>query len=185
MPLTSLSRSSAALWKNLPLVSYTLKKYAGFAIARYGWEDMFQVGCVGLVKGAAKYNPSRGAFSTYAVRAIRSEILTHCRRQLAQKRVPPNGSQSMDQPAACQLPADPAADVEARYYASDLLAFLHAEAKSSPRSGIVVRAALGRINQREAARRLGVSQPQVSRLVKSLRQRVSGFQNPPNTGGSQ
>ena len=56
---------------NIKLVNYFINKY-------YHWikgnEDMYQLGCLGLVKAAQKWNPGRGAFSHFAGLMIRREI---------------------------------------------------------------------------------------------------------------
>ena len=57
---------------NLGLVHACARRFAGRG-AEY--DDLFQAGCVGLVKAAAAFDPSRGyAFSTYAVPVILGEI---------------------------------------------------------------------------------------------------------------
>ena len=56
--------------KNLPLVSYVLQKYY------HKWnEDMFQTGCLGLVRAVKTYNSNKNmAKSTYYVSCIKNEI---------------------------------------------------------------------------------------------------------------
>lgn len=68
---------------NLKLVSYVIKKYYPGHI---GDEDMFQCGCIGLMKAAQKYDESRGAFSTYASLFIRMDIKVSIRDKYALKR---------------------------------------------------------------------------------------------------
>jgi RNA polymerase sigma factor (sigma-70 family) len=43
-------------------------------IGIFTYEDLFQIGCVGLVKAADTYMPGPVRFSTYAYRLIRNEI---------------------------------------------------------------------------------------------------------------
>lgn len=65
--------------ENLPLVSFVIKRYyPGFA-----WdEDLFQVGCMGLLYAVRKFNPDKGvAFSTFAVRCIRTHIMSLLRNR--------------------------------------------------------------------------------------------------------
>ena len=40
----------------------------------YSYDDLFQIGCIGLCKAAAQYQPGRAVFSTYAYIAIRNHI---------------------------------------------------------------------------------------------------------------
>ena len=57
---------------NLGLVHACANRFRGRGVE---YEDLFQAGCLGLVKAANGFDPSRGfAFSTYAVPAILGEI---------------------------------------------------------------------------------------------------------------
>jgi RNA polymerase sporulation-specific sigma factor len=57
---------------NIRLVHWVLQRFSGRG---YDMEELFQVGTVGLVKAARRYEPGRGlAFSTYAVPLILGEI---------------------------------------------------------------------------------------------------------------
>lgn len=63
--------------KNLPLVSSISKK---FIIRGYDYEDIFQIGCIGLVKAVNNFNSSFNVkFSTYAVPMILGEIRRYIR----------------------------------------------------------------------------------------------------------
>ncbi len=58
--------------ENLGLVHACANKFRGRGIE---YEDMFQAGCIGLIKAADGFDPARGfAFSTYAVPVILGEI---------------------------------------------------------------------------------------------------------------
>ena len=58
--------------ENLGLVHSCCRRFAGRHIE---YEDMFQVGCMGLLKAARDFDASRGfKFSTYAVPVILGEI---------------------------------------------------------------------------------------------------------------
>lgn len=57
---------------NLPLVHSLCKRFVGRGIE---YDDLFQMGCVGLVKAADGFDETRGlCFSTYAVPVILGEI---------------------------------------------------------------------------------------------------------------
>ena len=43
-------------------------------IGIYGYDDLFQIGCIGLCKAADTYKPGKSRFSTYAYVIIRNEI---------------------------------------------------------------------------------------------------------------
>lgn len=62
---------------NLPLVRYVLKRFQDRS-AEY--EDLYQYGCMGLVKAVDRFDPSYEArFSTYAVPVIMGEIRRYLR----------------------------------------------------------------------------------------------------------
>ncbi|NMB41558.1 MAG: sigma-70 family RNA polymerase sigma factor [Firmicutes bacterium] len=64
---------------NLPLVHAICKRYYYLKIVDY--DDLFQEGCIGLLKALGKYNPGKGIkFSTYAVPYILGEIRSCLRR---------------------------------------------------------------------------------------------------------
>ena len=58
--------------QNLPLVHSLCKRFCGRGIE---YEDLYQAGCIGLIKAADAFDSSKGfAFSTYAVPVIMGEI---------------------------------------------------------------------------------------------------------------
>lgn len=71
--------------ENLALVHFIIWKY----FPGYGRdEDMFQTGCIGLIRAANKFDPDRDIeFSTYASRAIRNEIGMHLRKLDKRKKI--------------------------------------------------------------------------------------------------
>ena len=50
------------------------------ALGCYTYDDLFQIGCIGLCKAAQTDRPGRGAFSTYAYILIRNEIYNELER---------------------------------------------------------------------------------------------------------
>lgn len=63
---------SAAINDNIGLVRACAGRFKGKGIE---YDDLYQAGCVGLVKAADRFDPSRGfCFSTYAVPVIIGEI---------------------------------------------------------------------------------------------------------------
>ncbi|MGE5553174.1 MAG: sigma-70 family RNA polymerase sigma factor [Betaproteobacteria bacterium] len=63
--------------RNLKLVRSVVARFRRVATEE---EDLFQLGCVGLVKAVDRFDPRRGvAFSTYAVPHIAGEILSYLR----------------------------------------------------------------------------------------------------------
>lgn len=65
--------------RNLRLVSHIMKKYYSQTSDQ---EDLISIGTIGLIKGIATFDPSKGArLATYAARCVENEILMHFRSQ--------------------------------------------------------------------------------------------------------
>lgn len=75
-PLTELQRRKVE--ENMGLVGLVIKeRVRGIdQIGIFSYDDLFQVGTIGLCKAAQTDRPGRGAFSTYAYRLIYNEIMT-------------------------------------------------------------------------------------------------------------
>lgn len=56
--------------------------------SRMSFQDMFQFGCIGLMRAIDLYDPSRGAFSTYATYWIKQAIQRGCDKDETVIRVP-------------------------------------------------------------------------------------------------
>lgn len=56
---------------NLNLVKYIANQYLGNGVS---FEDLFQDGCVALIRAVDGYNPTKGKFSAYATRAIKNKL---------------------------------------------------------------------------------------------------------------
>lgn len=70
--MSSFSDKNSLVTQNIGLVHSCANRFRGRGTE---YEDLFQAGCVGLVKAAAGFDPSKGfKFSTYAVPAILGEI---------------------------------------------------------------------------------------------------------------
>lgn len=62
---------------NMGLINLAAKRYTGFGV---DYEDLFQIGAIGLVKAARAYDSEKNIkFSTYAVTKIIGEIKTYLR----------------------------------------------------------------------------------------------------------
>lgn len=71
---------------HLPLVRAAARRYAGTAES---FDDLVQVGAIGLIKAADRFDPSRGvAFRTFATPAIEGEIRRHLRDRSSALRIP-------------------------------------------------------------------------------------------------
>jgi len=74
--------------KHFRLVYHVINKYRYRPTDIYDLDDLFQIGCIGLIKAIENYDPSRGTkFSTHAAIWIRSALgqaLKKCERQKRQ-----------------------------------------------------------------------------------------------------
>lgn len=74
---------------NLNLVYYTLHKYFHINPGHHEYEDLFQEGCIGLIKAAIRFDESRGfQFSTYASHMISGQIRRYKRDKSNLVRIP-------------------------------------------------------------------------------------------------
>ncbi|MBE6716003.1 MAG: sigma-70 family RNA polymerase sigma factor [Ruminococcaceae bacterium] len=70
--MSNSSENNALITENIGLVHSCAIRFKGRGVE---YEDLFQAGCVGLIKAAAGFDPDKGfRFSTYAVPAILGEI---------------------------------------------------------------------------------------------------------------
>ncbi|MCH5353373.1 MAG: sigma-70 family RNA polymerase sigma factor [Acutalibacter sp.] len=70
--MTSTTEQERFIEENLGLVHLCAKRFSGKGVE---YEDLFQAGCVGLVKAAEHFDSGRGVkFSTYAVPVILGEV---------------------------------------------------------------------------------------------------------------
>lgn len=76
----TLEERNELILQNMPLVTSIVKKMYCDPHAYYDKADMYQEGCLGLLKAAERFDPDRGfAFSTYAVPMIHGEIMRFVR----------------------------------------------------------------------------------------------------------
>ena len=72
----------------LPLVRRIAQRYVHSAVQNH-YEDLVQVGCIGLIRAIDRFDSSRSAsFKTYASHAISSEIRHYLRDQVATVKLP-------------------------------------------------------------------------------------------------
>lgn len=164
---------------NLPLVTFIVKRYAD---GRMEFEDMFQIGCVGLVSAANTFDPELGyKFSTYAGSCITTELYKEFRLEQRRNRAT---VLSLDQPDLIKedirlMDTIPTEDTTEVVVSSEFNNYLRGCIDKLPeRWGAVLSYKYLRgMTQREVSKILGVSQPQVSRLegkaLKAMRKFIS------------
>lgn len=52
----------------------------------FGYDDLFQEGCIWLCKAAATYDPGGASFPTYAQKVVENGLRTYCRLQRSKER---------------------------------------------------------------------------------------------------
>jgi RNA polymerase sigma-B factor len=130
-------------------------------------DDLIQAGCVGLIHAVDRHDPARGAFEAYAIPTIRGEIQRHLRDRGSPLRVPPRVLAEAGRPRLDPLaeddgpPADPIPAVDARLTVAAALRRLPLHERR-----ILVLWLYGERSQRSIAHEVGISQIQVSRLLR-------------------
>lgn len=75
--------------ENQGLIDFAIRRFYADTARLLGHEDMFSVGCIGLVKAARDYDASRGtAFATMAVTYIRTELHRFARENHSMLHIP-------------------------------------------------------------------------------------------------
>ena len=153
----------------LPLVRALARR---FASRGEQFEDLAQVGAVGLIKAIDRYDPRRGSSLTaYAVPTIVGEIRRHLRDSTQPLRVPrQNGEQRVVvQSVALDADAPSSRDVRAErgLELGEERALIEAGLRALPRRQrrIVQLHYFANLSQRGIASELGLSQVHVSRLL--------------------
>ena len=81
IPLTNEQQQLVA--DNLSVVRWTIWEsfHVNESIYGFGYDDLYQEGCIWLCHAAASYNPARAQFQTYAKKVVRNGLLSYCRVQ--------------------------------------------------------------------------------------------------------
>ena len=174
------------IYGNLRLVLSVIHRFAG---KKESADDLFQVGCVGLIKAVDSFKVDSGArFATYAAKCIQNEILMHFRSQkkLAAEvslcdtiDVDRDGNPLTYMDVIC---TDEALDTEIarKLTGAKALQLVSKLPDKRQRQIIVMRYGLGGrkpLTQKRVAELLGISRSYVSRLEKSALEKLRrGFE---------
>lgn len=73
---------------NLSLVYWVIMEsiHVNETIYGFGYEDLYQEGCIWLCHAANTYNPARSLFPTYARKIVRNGLLSYCRQMCFRQR---------------------------------------------------------------------------------------------------
>ncbi|GGU13187.1 sigma-70 family RNA polymerase sigma factor [Nocardioides albus] len=150
--------------RHLPVARSLAARYAGRGVEV---DDLRQAARVGLVKAARRYDPSQGAFLSYAVPMATGEI-RHCFRDLARCVRPEGEDELFDQMGE----PDPGFErAEARVIVEQAMEGLD----ETDRTIVQLRYVAG-LSQAEIGERIGATQAQISRaLARIVRQMRIGL----------
>jgi RNA polymerase sigma-B factor len=137
-----------------------------------GIEDLVQVGSIGLIKAVDRFEPGRGVdLAVFAAPNILGEMRRHLRDRCAVIRIPRRNQAASDRPRVVQLADD------AEQLAAEEEVFRPSEDRVVVETGLrrlhwrerqaVTCRFFADMSQLEIASRLGISQPQASRLLAS------------------
>ncbi|MFB0831064.1 sigma-70 family RNA polymerase sigma factor [Brevibacillus laterosporus] len=163
---TALGNDVNTLVQNhLSFVHFILKKY--YPPAGFDYDDLFQIGCIGLFKAAERFDATLGfKFTTYAGIRIKSEIQKVIRLSLRAKRsgevVSLDCSVEDGEGTLQDLLANYDSveeEVEASLLFNELI-------RKEP---VITKLALQGYTQKEIGRKLGISQNRVSQKMQSMK----------------
>lgn len=86
IPLTNEQQEMVAA--NLSVVHWTIREsfHVNETIYGFGYDDLYQEGCIWLCHAAASYNPALSKFPTYAKKVVRNGLTSYCREQCSRER---------------------------------------------------------------------------------------------------
>lgn len=160
----------------------------GFTLSRYRYEppkgsifdedDLYQTACLGLMKAARNFKPERGvAFSTYAVLSIRGVLWQFFRYYHAPSRFQQQPPLALDGfiPGSDEITwRDRIADrSNFTENVTGIVRMPKAIGELSERERLVLDMYAAGVKQTEIAQMIGVSQAQVSRILRGMRRRLT------------
>lgn len=157
---------------NLRLVDFVIRRKFPRWREIGEYEDVQQIGRIGLCKAAQTYDPDKGRmFSTYAAKCVCNELKMALRSVNAPSREREDRTISLysligeDTAELLSLIPDPGADTEHQLEVREKLQKLTEAFEDEP---ILFAVATRQMTQMEAADILGISQPHVRRRIKSI-----------------
>jgi RNA polymerase sporulation-specific sigma factor len=169
---------------NLRLVAHIVRKYY---ISNKNTEDLISVGTIGLVKAVDSFNYENGTrFATYGAKCIQNEILMLFR---SQKKL--GCEVSLDDTIDVDKDGNPltyidiictddtiADDVDKKMKIAKVLEYIRNQLDEREKKIIIMRYGLGNTRnytQREVADMLGISRSYVSRIEKSVLEKINKY----------
>ena len=86
IPLTNEQQEMVAA--NLSVVHWTIREsfHVNETIYGFGYDDLYQEGCIWLCHAAVSYNPALSKFPTYAKKVVKNGLTSYCREQCNRER---------------------------------------------------------------------------------------------------
>jgi len=163
--------------KNQRLVHYLAKR---FDVAPSYYEDIVQIGTMGLIKAAKTFNQAKDIkFSTYASRCINNEILMHFRKENKHA-----GDVSLDEPINIDDEGKELTLGDTISSPSSLFVEEMEEKESflkvisiilnflNPRERFIILHEISGTDQRTIGKKLNISQSYISRLVPKIKKKI-------------
>jgi RNA polymerase sigma-B factor len=152
--------------RHLPLVRAIARRHAG---GGEPLEDLAQVGAIGLIKAADRYDAGRGvAFGAFAAPFIAGEIRHHLRDRAAPVRIPRRLQAEGVRVTAVELDQMDGPQTDPMVQARDRVALGAAMRSLAPTERRVVLLRFAEdLSQAQIARRVGLSQVHVSRTLRT------------------
>ncbi len=165
-PLTDEQR--ALVEENHNLIYFFLRKHG------YSINEFYGPAAEGLCKAAQSYEASKGAFSTWALQAMRFSVSAECRKQsrkieTAAPIISLDAAYSEESAATLgdAIPGEPS-----DFSGPEIEEFYNSLTEVEK---IILCAALNKIPQAQTGARVGMNQPQISRSLKHIREKYDIF----------
>ncbi len=170
--------------ENLKLVYYLVDKF-GITKNSSEYEEFISIGTLGLVKAAITFNASkRIAFSTYATKCINNEFFMYCRKNNKYARnisidEPITANTNSDEFVLSNIIEDPNSNFIEKILAKEdfieLISIVLNCLKEKDR--IIMLYKIGNLSQKDIAKKIGVSQSNISRKESILALKVREIAN--------
>lgn len=165
--------------ENLALVTFCMNEHIQY-IRMDEWDDVFQEGAIGLCRAAALYRPEQGVkFASFAVPCIVNAIYAYLRKKTSKKmrfymealRLEDFSGMEHNEKLRIGGTLCSKHNVESEFACIDLMDFIR-NGLGTRETDIVFMLLDGK-RQTDIAARFGISQPQVSRTIRRIEQRIN------------
>lgn len=167
----SMIKAEQLVYDNLKLIDFVIHRFFSESDIRYhtllDYEDLQQLGAVGLWKAANAYDETKGRFSTYAVYAIKNEILA----ELLQNKK--NSCQATDEDMLEKAGSfNPYDDTDAKILLSEIFTIMERKGEShkQEKQNLMLLLYQG-YSLKDAAKTFGIDYERAKGYMKAVRKR--------------